>query len=99
MSRWLGRIQGERPISGAAGAVRAGRIARGTAAAVAVAALPVLALAAPAAIAQPAVTSHALAKAVPGAVPGPPSGWTTQFSDDFNGPAGSGVDSQWQYDT
>jgi hypothetical protein len=32
-------------------------------------------------------------------VPGPPSGWTTVFSDDFNGTAGSGVDSQWMYDT
>ena len=37
--------------------------------------------------------------AAPGAVPGPPSGWTTQFSDDFNGSAGSGAGSQWQYDT
>jgi Ricin-type beta-trefoil lectin domain/Glycosyl hydrolases family 16 len=33
------------------------------------------------------------------AVPGPPSGWSTVFSDDFNGAAGSGVDSQWMYDT
>jgi hypothetical protein len=32
-------------------------------------------------------------------VPAPPSGWATEFSDDFNGAAGSGVDSQWQYDT
>ncbi len=38
-------------------------------------------------------------KAAPGAVPGPPAGWTTQFSEDFNGSAGSGVGSQWQYDT
>jgi hypothetical protein len=31
-------------------------------------------------------------------VPPPPSGWTTTFSDDFSGPAGSGVDSNWTYD-
>jgi hypothetical protein len=33
------------------------------------------------------------------ALPGPPSGWTTVFSDDFNGGSGSGIDGQWQYDT
>jgi beta-glucanase (GH16 family) len=32
-------------------------------------------------------------------VPGPPSGWSTVFSDDFEGSAGSGIDSQWIYDT
>jgi beta-glucanase (GH16 family) len=32
-------------------------------------------------------------------VPGPPSGWSTVFSDDFAGAAGSGIDSQWIYDT
>ena len=32
-------------------------------------------------------------------VPPPPSGWTTVFSDDFNGAAGSGVDGNWIYDT
>jgi hypothetical protein len=32
-------------------------------------------------------------------VPAPPSGWTTVFSDDFSGPAGSAVDSNWTYDT
>src|ERR1700728_533209 len=51
-----------------------------------------LALAAPAAKAAPAV-------AVPAAVPGPPSGWSTVFSDDFSGSSGSGIDSQWMYDT
>src|ERR1700723_398591 len=35
----------------------------------------------------------------PDAVPAPPSGWSTVFSDDFNGAAGSGADSQWMYDT
>src|SRR6185312_13171930 len=37
--------------------------------------------------------------AAPAAVPGPLAGWSTVFSDDFNGTAGSGVDSQWMYDT
>jgi hypothetical protein len=32
-------------------------------------------------------------------VPAPPSGWTTQFSDDFNGSSGSGADGNWIYDT
>src|ERR1700743_1843582 len=55
--------------------------------AIAVAAATVPAAAAPAAPAAPA------------AVPGPPSGWSTVFSDDFSGSAGSGADSQWKYDT
>jgi beta-glucanase (GH16 family) len=29
--------------------------------------------------------------------PPAPAGWTTTFSDDFSGPAGTGVDSQWTY--
>jgi len=37
--------------------------------------------------------------ATPQTVPGPPSGWSTIFSDDFNGASGSGIDSQWMYDT
>jgi hypothetical protein len=51
------------------------------------------ALAAPAANAAPALA------AAPATVPGPPSGWSTVFSDDFSGGAGSGADSQWMYDT
>jgi hypothetical protein len=51
------------------------------------------ALAAPAAQAAPALV------AAPAAVPGPPSGWSTVFSDDFNGTSGTGIDSQWMYDT
>ena len=51
------------------------------------------AIAAPAANAAPAVV------AAPATVPGPPSGWSTVFSDDFNGAGGSGADSQWMYDT
>ena len=30
---------------------------------------------------------------------GAPSGWSTVFSDDFNGGSGTGIDSQWMYDT
>ena len=49
-----------------------------------------------AAVVSPAA---ATAAAAPAAVPGPPSGWSTVFSDDFNGTAGTGADSQWMYDT
>jgi hypothetical protein len=52
--------------------------------------------ASPAAVVSPAAETSALA---PAAVPGPPAGWSTAFSDDFNGSAGSGADSQWMYDT
>jgi Carbohydrate binding module (family 6)/Glycosyl hydrolases family 16 len=45
-------------------------------------------------LAASAVTPAASA----GTVPPPPSGWTTAFSDDFAGAAGSGVDSQWTDD-
>jgi hypothetical protein len=41
----------------------------------------------------------ATSAAAPATVPGPPAGWSTVFSDDFNGTAGSGIDSQWMYDT
>src|SRR5690242_5333332 len=67
--------------------------------------------AASAAVAAPVVGASAAAHAglgsaaargtlaAPAAVPGPPSGWSTIFSDDFNGAAGSRADSQWMYDT
>jgi Ricin-type beta-trefoil lectin domain/Glycosyl hydrolases family 16 len=51
------------------------------------------ALATPAGPAAPALV------AASAAVPGPPAGWSTVFSDDFNGSSGSGIDSQWMYDT
>jgi beta-glucanase (GH16 family) len=35
----------------------------------------------------------------PPGVPAPPRGWTMVFGDGFTGPAGSGIDSQWRYDT
>jgi hypothetical protein len=46
-----------------------------------------------------APSAAARTTAAPAAVPAPPSGWSTVFSDDFNGSAGSGIDSQWMYDT
>ncbi|HEU5416820.1 MAG TPA: ricin-type beta-trefoil lectin domain protein, partial [Streptosporangiaceae bacterium] len=52
--------------------------------------------------ARPASTAQAArvtAAVAPGAVPGPPSGWSTVFSDDFNGAAGSGPSASWMYDT
>jgi hypothetical protein len=51
--------------------------------------------AASAALAEPAASAaHAFLAVAP-----PPTGWSTIFSDDFNGSAGSGIDSQWMYDT
>jgi Ricin-type beta-trefoil lectin domain/Glycosyl hydrolases family 16 len=32
-------------------------------------------------------------------LPQAPAGWSTEFSDDFRGAAGSGADSQWSYET
>src|SRR3984957_19797600 len=61
---------------------------------------PVIALTAamaPTASALAATAAPALAS--PAAVPGAPSGWSTVFSDDFSGSSGSGIDSQWMYDT
>jgi hypothetical protein len=87
-------------------------VAAGAATALTVAALPAAALSTPGsavhapavsavaavrATASPAVAARAMA--TPAAVPAPPSGWTTQFSDDFNGSAGSAPDSNWMYDT
>src|SRR6266566_4877117 len=39
------------------------------------------------------------AVAAPSAVPAPPAGWTTVFSDDFNGAAGSAPSGTWVHDT
>jgi hypothetical protein len=41
----------------------------------------------------------ATSAAAPAGVPAAPSGWSTVFSDDFTGAAGSAADSQWMYDT
>ncbi|HXC84253.1 MAG TPA: ricin-type beta-trefoil lectin domain protein [Trebonia sp.] len=51
------------------------------------------------ALANTAAPAASALRAAPDAVPGPPSGWSTVFSDDFNGSSGSGIDSQWMYDT
>ncbi len=64
-----------------------------------VAALTTATLPAAASAAAPATATARGALAAPSAVPAPPSGWSTVFSDDFNGAAGSGADSQWMYDT
>jgi Ricin-type beta-trefoil lectin domain/Glycosyl hydrolases family 16 len=61
--------------------------------------LPTAAPSASAATSAAATSSSAAHTAAPANVPGPPSGWSTVFSDDFNGSAGSGIDSQWMYDT
>lgn len=63
------------------------------------AAVIALALAAAAVPSSSALAAPVAAAAAPAAVPGPPSGWSTVFSDDFSGAAGSGADSQWMYDT
>jgi beta-glucanase (GH16 family) len=40
------------------------------------------------------------AEAIAGKVPAPPAGWSTQFSDDFNGPGRSAPNpANWMYDT
>lgn len=44
-------------------------------------------------------TAATSSKVAPTSVPGPPSGWSTAFSDDFNGSAGSAPSSSWKYDT
>ncbi|HEX3791733.1 MAG TPA: ricin-type beta-trefoil lectin domain protein [Pseudonocardiaceae bacterium] len=47
-----------------------------------------------------AAISAVTAPAASAAVPGPPSGWSTVFSDDFNGASGSAPSSaNWVYDT
>ncbi|MCH0570198.1 carbohydrate-binding protein [Streptomyces sp. MUM 136J] len=47
-----------------------------------------------------AAAATAGAPSASASAPTPPSGWTRVFADDFNGPAGSGVDTaDWRYDT
>jgi len=49
---------------------------------------------------SPATVGVTHSTAAPASVPGPPSGWSTVFSDDFNGSAGSPPSSaNWTYDT
>jgi hypothetical protein len=78
---------------------RGGRYTRAVIATSAIALLVALLPTAQSASAAPARPVAPGALAAPQTVPGPPSGWSTIFSDDFNGAAGSGADSQWMYDT
>ncbi len=62
-------------------------------------------LAAGAVLSTPAISNAAAPAAAPAAVvapaavPGPPAGFTTTWSDDFNGAANTGIDGNWKYDT
>jgi beta-glucanase (GH16 family) len=51
--------------------------------------------------ATPKASAHIApaAEAKPNAVPGAPAGFTTTWSDDFSGAAGTGVDGNFKYDT
>ena len=81
--------------------LRAAWLRRGRRRLAAIAALSVAIMAPSASVAAAAVQQTAAAGrvAAPAAVPAPPSGWSTVFSDDFNGAAGSGPSSSWMYDT
>lgn len=62
--------------------------------------LAVAATAALAALVGVPASAGAAGTSRPSDVPPPPSGWSTVFSDDFTGSAGSGLDSaDWLYDT
>jgi hypothetical protein len=45
------------------------------------------------------VTAVSTAGTAAATVPGPPPGFSLTWSDDFNGAAGTGIDSNWKYDT
>jgi beta-glucanase (GH16 family) len=64
-----------------------------------VAAVPAASLAGAAPKAAHAVLVVSAARVAPSAVPPPPHGWKTIFSEDFNGRAGSKVGAKWMYDT
>ncbi|GAB3982905.1 glycoside hydrolase family 16 protein [Actinoallomurus acanthiterrae] len=52
------------------------------------------------ALAVAGAAATAVSRPAHASAPGAPPGWTTVFTDDFNGPAGSGVDTaNWQYTT
>src|SRR6202453_1729966 len=78
---------------------RGGRYTRAVIATSAVALLVALLPTGQSASAAPARPAAPGALAAPQTVPGAPSGWSTVFSDDFAGASGSGIDSQWMYDT
>jgi beta-glucanase (GH16 family) len=106
--RWRGRdvaargrvwsrslISGRRRRAALLGAVTLGVLAPVAAMVVPVSA----AVAAPAAGAAPQVAVAPAVAAAPNTVPAPPSGWSTIFSDDFNGSSGAGPSGSWQFDT
>ncbi|MBP0457022.1 discoidin domain-containing protein [Streptomyces montanisoli] len=79
-----------------------GLVATLAAAAVAFAGAPAAFAGAPAAHGSPNSPGSAgsSASARQAAVPAPPAGFSTTWSDDFNGPAGTGLDTgTWRYDT
>ncbi|HLX49077.1 MAG TPA: ricin-type beta-trefoil lectin domain protein [Streptosporangiaceae bacterium] len=53
----------------------------------------------PATVAQAIQQTATRADAQRDSAPPPPSGWSTEFSDDFNGPARTPPGSSWMYDT
>ena len=54
----------------------------------------------PFAAAQPAAAPARTASVAPSDIPAPPSGFTTTWSDDFTGAAGSALNTDvWRYDT
>ena len=82
------------PFHRSAGSRRAGGPGRRRFALLTAILLPITGMLGLAVAAGPAVSATAAS------VPGPPSGWTTVFSDDFDGAAGTGLDtSDWLYDT
>jgi len=82
---WLARVGGWRPVVALAG--RGIRVL-------------VVRLAVVAGLATLSVVAVPIAvTTLTSAVPASPAGWTTAFSDSFSGPAGSGVDPAWTYDT
>ncbi|WP_329459734.1 glycoside hydrolase family 16 protein [Streptomyces sp. NBC_01497] len=91
---------GDIPRPSARSGTRRSRIRRGFVG-LSVGALTLAGLTATAQHGAVAAPADARAAAVaPSDVPGPPAGFTTTWSDDFNGGAGSGLDGgSWKYDT
>jgi beta-glucanase (GH16 family) len=59
----------------------------------------VAAVSAASAAAAGSVASAGLVASAVSAAPGPPPGFSLTWSDDFTGAAGTGIDSNWKYDT